>query len=107
MHFDKDVAQKIQTKYLLIGLSYFDAKGNLESQLQLHGTVERSSVEEGIVVLLKGAYAGEKVQLPADTSSIRAADPGIYKLATTNEEVDNPDFVCAFEVHKPEPVGEK
>jgi len=102
MPFDEIINKQIQGKYLLIGISYIDAEGKLESQQQLHGTVERSSRDEGIIVQLKGFFKGEKVQLPPDTSSIKPAEPGIYKLITTNEDVKNPDFVCAFEVHKGE-----
>jgi len=101
MIYDEETGRKIVSKYILVGLSYIDSKGNLESQLQLHGIVERSSKEEGIVVMLKGAYDGEKVQLPADTSTLQEAAPGVYKLSTTNEEIESPDFVCTFEIHKP------
>lgn len=107
MVYDPEIAKKILSKYLLVGISYIDADGNLESQMQLHGIVERCSEEEGIVVFLKGAYGGEKLQLPADTSSFTEADKGVYKLSTTNEEVENPDYVCAFEVHKGKPDSQE
>lgn len=100
MQFEDRIGKQIQGKYLLIGISYIDAEGNIESQQQLHGTVERSSREEGIVVQLKGFFKGEKVQLPPDTTSITKAERGMYKLITTNEDVENPDFICAFNVHK-------
>ena len=100
MDFNLAIAKVIVGKYILIGLSYFSHDGVLESQQQLHGKVERASEKEGIIVELFGDFRGEKVQLPPDTSTITPAEPGLYKLSTTEEEIENPDYLCTFEVHK-------
>ncbi len=36
MSYDKRIAEKIIGKYILIGISYIDPQGKLESQQQLH-----------------------------------------------------------------------
>ncbi len=101
MTYDKELAVQLVDKYILIAITYINAEGVVESRQQLHGIVERTSKDEGIIVQLCGTFAGEKLQLPADTSSFAVAEQGVYTLSTTQEELENPDYVCAFDVHKP------
>lgn len=100
MSYDKDLGAKLVGSSILIGISYIDSEGKLESLQQLHGVVERTSEDEGIVVALGGVFEGEKLGMPADTDSIIPADPGVYQLHSTGEEVEDPDYLCTCEVHK-------
>jgi hypothetical protein len=100
MSYDKRIAEKIIGKYILIGISYIDPEGKLESQQQLHGIVERASEDDGIIVALSGVYKGEKLGMEPDTSSIVPADPGVYQLHSSGEEIENPDYLCTWKVQK-------
>jgi len=100
MFYDNNIAEEIIDKSILIGISYIAPDGQLESQQQLHGIVERASESDGIVVALSGVYKGEKLGMPPDTSGITRADPGVYQLQSTGEEVENPDYLCTWEVKK-------
>ena len=100
MEFDSTKAKELIGKYILVGVTYIDPDGELESQKQLHGTVKRASEKEGIIVQLQGTYQGEEWNMPPDTSSITKAESGEYTLESTGEIVTDPDFLCTWEVHK-------
>lgn len=101
MDFDQNKAKELIGKYILVGVTYLDSNGEIESQQQLHGVIKKAIKNEGILIQLKGAYEGEEWNMPPDTKSILEAKPGEYNLKSTGEVVSNPDFVCTWEVHKP------
>ena len=98
MSFDKKVAEDLLGKRILVGITYLDSNGEVESQQQLHGTVNKVSETEGILISLEGVHEGKEWNMPPNTSSIVKAQPGIYKLNVTNEEVTNPDYLCTWQV---------
>jgi len=104
-YFDTSLAADLIGKRILIGITYLNADGDLESQQQLHGIVECASETEGVLIKLQGVYAGKELSLPPDTSAISRAEPGIYRLRATGEEVENPDYLCTWEVHQPRDGG--
>jgi hypothetical protein len=104
--FDAEIGKELVGKRILIGITYLDANGKLESQQQLHGVVHRANEEDGILIKLQGVYEGEEWNMPPDTSAISKAGPGIYKLRATEEEVENPDYQCTWEVHRPKNAEE-
>ena len=99
MSYDSDLAQKLVGKKILVGITYLDPDGNLDSQQQLHGMVDSVSETDGIHIVLEGVHEGKEWNMPPNTSSIVEANPGIYKLNVTNEEVADPDYICTWEVH--------
>lgn len=100
MDFDPDKAKELIGKYILVGITYLDSTGELESQQQLHGTIKKAS-EEGILIQLAGINEGEEWNMPPDTSSITEAKPGEYNLRSTGEVISNPNYLCTWEVHRP------
>ncbi|RKZ76216.1 MAG: hypothetical protein DRR19_28795 [Candidatus Parabeggiatoa sp. nov. 1] len=106
MEFDKDKAKEILGKYILIGITYLDSSGELESQQQLHGIVKSATEDEGILIELEGNYKGDEWNMPPDTSCITTAEPGEYKLRSTDEVVVNPDYLCTWKVHSPDEENE-
>lgn len=99
--FDEALGKKIIGKRMLVGVTYLDSAGELESQQQLHGIVQSASKDQGILIKLEGVYEGEEWNMPPDTSGITKANPGTYNLRSTGEEVENPDYLCTWEVHSP------
>lgn len=106
MEFDPNKAKELIGKYILVGITYLDSNGELESQQQLHGSIKNASENEGILIQLSGAYEGENWNMPPDTGSISEAEPGEYNLKSTGEVVTNPDFLCTWEVHRPKEENE-
>jgi hypothetical protein len=87
-------------KYILVGVTYVDAAGQVENSVQMHGVIESAS-QEGITITLKGERQGQSWTMPADLSAISPAQPGRYELPETGEIVENPDFICTWMVQKP------
>ncbi|MET0027610.1 MAG: hypothetical protein ABW101_08225 [Candidatus Thiodiazotropha sp.] len=101
MEFDPKKAKELIGKYILVGITYLDSNGEIESQQQLHGSIKRATEDEGILIQLAGVYDGEEWNMPPVTSSITKAEPGEYKLRSTGEVVTDPNFLCKWEVHRP------
>jgi hypothetical protein len=100
MEFDEEKGKEILGSHILVGITYLDSNGEFESQQQFHGNILSASSEEGILLKLAGEHEGEEYNLPPDTSCIWKAEPGIYTLKANNEEVENPDYLCTWEVHR-------
>lgn len=96
---DADLGRRLVGRHLLVGLTYVRPSGELIEQKQLHGIVERVSQHEGIVMRLSD---GSEYRLPPDLRGIREAPAGSYRLRSTGEEVQDPDFLCTWTITPPE-----
>ena len=99
--FDDRRAAALIGKYVLIGLTYHDADGQLLEQRQMHGTIVAADAQHGIDVELKGVGYGETYRLPPDLRPLQPAPPGEYRLRSTGEVVTDPDLTCSWSVTKP------
>ncbi len=99
-HFDSQFAQQLLGKYIVVGITYLKPNGDLDYLQQLHGIVKTVSEQEGISIELKGVYDGEEWSMPPVTSNIHEATSGIYRLRSTGEEVDDPDFTSTWKVYQ-------
>jgi len=97
---DADLAARVVGKRLLIGLTYLHHNGDFAEQKQLHGIVEEISATAGIVMRLPD---GSTYRLPPDLRGIRVAPPGVYRLRSTGEEVEDPDFLYTWTITKAPP----
>lgn len=79
---------------VLVGMTYEEPAG--VRQEQFVGTVMNASLEEGIVLRLEGARAGEVFTLPPDLRGFAPAPPGSYRLKQTGEVVLDPDFTSTW-----------
>jgi len=96
---DEELAERVVGKRLLIGLTYVTASGNLIRQEQFHGIVEEISLKAGIVMRLPD---GSTYRLPPDLRGIQEAEPGVYRLRSTGEEVHDPDYLYTWTITKPD-----
>jgi hypothetical protein len=97
---DDRVVARIVGKRLLVGLTILEHTGALIEHKQLHGVVEQISRGAGIVMRLPD---GTIYRLPPDLSGIQEAPPGIYRLRSTGEEVQDPDFLYTWTLTRPAP----
>jgi len=104
--FDEKLAASYVGKYILVGLTYLDHEGNEIQRQQLHGVIE-SATTIGIRISLRGVYEGESWNMPPDLSSISPAKPGKYTLHMTKEEIENPDLLSTWAIHKPAPKDKR
>ena len=77
---------------VLVGITFVDEDGNLVEQRQVHGTVAEVD-DEAIVLALPSR---ERFGLPPDPDMFEPAEPGSYRLRSTGEVVDDPDFVATW-----------
>jgi len=72
----------------------------------MHGIIESVS-NKGINISLRGVYEGKSCNMPPALDAILPAKPGSYHLYSTDETIDNPDFVSTWDVTEPSPENEK
>jgi hypothetical protein len=85
-------------KTMLIGITYYTHDRQPIEQKQFHGIVE-SADDRGIIIRRTN---GCVFTLPPDLDSTLPAEPGVYRLRSTGEVVENPDFLSTWNLVKPE-----
>lgn len=98
--FDQALADTYVGKTILIGLTYLTHAGDLIGHRQLYGVI-RSASPDGILIEYEGINKGRSWNMPPMLEAIQEADPGVYRLAETGEEVENPDLLCTWKITKP------
>jgi len=98
---DESKASEYIGKTILLGVTYLDHNEELIEQKQWHGVIETFSNSEGIRIKL--ANSDHPCCLPPDPRGIRRAKPGIYKLRSTGEEIEDPDYLATWERIAPGP----
>ncbi|HSW06733.1 hypothetical protein [Aquabacterium sp.] len=94
---------ELLTKTCVIGLMYFDRDGQLMRQAQFAGTVVKVDAEQGISVRLRHAQEGVEQPefiLPPNLDAWFKAPPGRYRHAADGVDIENPDFVVTWNVHR-------
>ncbi|WP_415755737.1 hypothetical protein [Pseudomonas leptonychotis] len=95
MSFDQHKAQAMVGKYVLVGVNRCDTDGAVVSTEQIHGKVLHASEDDGLVILLNN---GNEFSLPPFLNCYQPAEEGIYVLKSTNEKINNPDYIATFNV---------
>lgn len=85
-------AEEFIGKTLLVGITYENADGTVRERTQFFGRISSVSERELIVKLADGTTRS----LPPDVSALERARPGIYRLHSTNETVENPDYTAVW-----------
>lgn len=98
--WDEDFARNLIGQSLLVGLTYVEHDGRLIEQKQVFGTVESCTEKAGIGIRLRSS--GELFVIAPVLDAIEHGDPGIYRLASTGEEVEDPDFIASITVTEPQ-----
>jgi nitrogen fixation protein len=97
LNFTEEEVAALVGKHLLVGLTHRDLEDKIVSVEQFHGTVSRVNLREGLVLTLWGT--SDERRLPPDLSRLEAAEPGEYRLRSTGEVVNNPDFTVLWTVY--------
>lgn len=94
--WDEALRAKLLGSVVLVGITRV---GDQETvQEQFFGTVERADAES-IDLRLGGTRSGELYRLPPDPRNFYPAEPGSYRLRSTGEVLENPDFTTTWTVH--------
>ena len=96
---DATAARQVIGKRVLLGITYVNSTDEIIEQRQLHGVIETVTSEDGVAIRLSD---GTLFRLPPDLRGLEPAAPGVYKLRSTGEEVENPDYVWTWTVTSPQ-----
>lgn len=97
----KKVGESYIGKYILIGITYIDHKGNETQRQQMHGIISSVDKNCGIKIALKGVYEGQSWTMPPDQRAIKIAKPGTYTLKMSGEKIENPDLLSTWTITEP------
>lgn len=100
--FDEVLAHKLIDKRVIIGLTYLTKVGKLKKQEQLHGVVIKANDYEGVAIQLDNSK--EIYWLPPDLRSFKEAPRGLYKLRSTGEIIEDPDYTSDWIIQKGNPT---
>ena len=96
--FDEDFAAGFVGKVVLVGVTELAPDGTVASLEQLHGVIVAATAH-GIDIALRGVHEGATWRMPPWLDDLLVARPGVYRLRSTGEEVEDPDFVFSLTVH--------
>lgn len=95
-------AKEMVGKRVLIGLTHYGHDGKLLNKTEMHGKIV-SVNPNSVKVELEGFHKGETFSLPRALRAFKKAEPGTYRLHSTEEEVVNPDYTTTWEIIKRAP----
>jgi len=98
--WDQDAADRLIGAVVVVGMTYNEPSGG-ERVDQFFGTVVSAVAYYGFTLRLGGSRVGETFRLPPDPGAFVPADPGRYRLKTTGDFVDDPDYTTTWTVNSP------
>lgn len=82
-------------KTVLVGISTFSKDETLINRYQYFGKI--ISIDD---VMSIEKPNGEITTLPPDIKSLKKAQPGVYTLKSSGEQVENPDYTSMWSVYE-------
>ena len=79
-------------KVVLVGVTFENANGEMVHMQQWAGVIQTYSNQKGILVDLFDTE--EKCCLPPFPDLLEPAEPGIYRLRSTGQVVERPDYLA-------------
>ena len=99
--WDERLAARLPGKYIIVGLRYVGLNGAPDRLEQKHGVIAKADRQDGIAVELRGSDLGECHWMPPQTSILRRAKPGTYRLKGSGDVIENPDYLATWVVTPP------
>ncbi len=90
------MAAKLVGSTVIVGMTYLKPDGSVRGQEQMFGAIEIADADRGVAILLERSRSGELYWLPPDLRAYREAPKGSYKLRSTGEIIEDPDFTASF-----------
>jgi len=85
-------------KSIVVGFTYYSESGDYLDQTQFHGTIVDADENKGVRVF--DEHSKEERTLPPRLDAIFPALPGLYREYTTDETIEDPDFISLWHVTK-------
>jgi len=96
--WDDNLAAELPGCLVLVGFTYLHPDGSLNYHKQIFGYVLEADRNRGIQLRLEGQEAGTTYWLPPDTRSFKRAPEGEYRLRSTGEIINDPDYTSGWTV---------
>jgi hypothetical protein len=93
---DQDQIAEMIGKHILVGLTYVDQQDGPVEYKQLRGQIIRINEKEGIVIRLH--QTGKTFALPPDIATLQKAPRGQYRLQSTGEIINDPDYLTTWTI---------
>lgn len=100
--FDEELAEGFLGKRVLIGITETTRSGEELARHEYHGKIAAASAL-GIDIELHGVNEGHCWRMPPWLLELQPVGPGVYRLRSTGESVEDPDFVFTMSIRKPLP----
>ncbi len=94
--WDQDIADDLIGAIVLVGITDAGLGDDAVEQLEMWGMVESADPETGIEIELHGELAGESFVCPPDLEAFWPAEPGVYTLDSTGEQIADPDYMTSW-----------
>jgi hypothetical protein len=85
-------------KTVLVGKTFTGGEREPD-RIQFHGPIEMVDEKAGLAI--RRVDNGEIEWLPPDLRAFFPAEKGVYTLASTGEEVHDPDYVTTWTINSP------
>jgi hypothetical protein len=95
--FDAERAASLVGKSVLVGLTYVNATGEVEEQVQFFGHI--TSFDPTMVTITRDS--GADFTLPPALESFKAAEPGEYRLRGSGQVIVDPDLISTWTISAP------
>jgi hypothetical protein len=94
-----NVGERVVGSITVVEIQHYDALGNFLRHDHVWGQVTSADVKNGIRLIVGGrTYYGKLLVLPAQLESFTKPAPGIYRLRSTGEEVQDPNWFTTWMV---------
>ena len=94
----KTIEENLIGKTILVGMTFYNKNDEFVEQKQSWGKIV--AVNENTIFIKQ--KDGEEFSIPNDPSAIEPANPGEFRLRSTGEVVENPDFLSTWNITLPE-----
>lgn len=91
--WDEELGAALVGAIVLVGITRESPDATIQEQF--FGTVEWADAH-GVELVLGGLRAGSRYRLPPDPRAFVPAEPGSYRLRSTGETLENPDFTATW-----------
>jgi hypothetical protein len=98
---DTEFAARLLNRRVLVGINFFNGELKLARREQYFGVIESIDTEG---VSIRHPESGESFVVPPDLNAFRPAEKGRYRMRTSGEVVDDPDFTAQYDVYQDVPA---
>ena len=95
----EDAAERLVGSIAVVEMQHYDARGNFLRHDHVWGQIASADEKNGIRMLVGGrTFNGKLLVLPPSLDSFTKPAEGVYRLRSTGEQVENPNWFTTWMV---------